>query len=142
MTDKLVDYKNHMLKVGNHKDPDGVRGDAKEYLADITALVRQRVKHDFSGYKPNTLVRRIQRRMQVLQIETVPAYVEHLRDEKAESVMLFRELLIGVTRIFRDEEAFESLKAEVLQSLFSNSKSHEPIRVGSLAAQPEKKRIP
>jgi two-component system CheB/CheR fusion protein len=97
MTDKLVDYRNHMLKVGDHKDPDGVRGDAKEYLADITALVRQRVKHDFSGYKPNTLVRRIQRRMQVLQIETVPAYVEHLRSERAESGMLFRELQQQVT---------------------------------------------
>jgi two-component system CheB/CheR fusion protein len=129
MADKLVDYKNHMLKVGDRKDPDGVRGDAKEYLTDITALVRQRVKHDFSGYKPNTLVRRIQRRMQVLQIETVPSYLEYLRKERAESDMLFRELLIGVTRFFRDEDAFEALKTEVLQSLFSDRKSHEPVRV-------------
>ena len=32
--------------------------------------------------------------------------------------MLFRELLIGVTRFFRDQDAFEALKTEVLRSLF------------------------
>jgi two-component system CheB/CheR fusion protein len=129
MAAKLVDYQDHMGKVEDHKDPDGVRGDAKEYLKDITALVRQRVKHDFSGYKPNTLVRRIQRRMQVLQIETVPAYIEHLRRDKAECDLLFRELLIGVTQFFRDEDAFEALKTEVLPALFANGKTRNPIRV-------------
>jgi two-component system, chemotaxis family, CheB/CheR fusion protein len=126
---KLVDYKNHLVKVEDRKDLDGVRDDASDYLAEITGLVRQRVKHDFSGYKRNTLVRRIQRRMQVLQIETVPSYVEYLRREKKESDMLFHELLIGVTRFFRDEDAFEALKAEVLPALFTNTKTKEPIRV-------------
>jgi two-component system CheB/CheR fusion protein len=129
MGDKLVDYKDHMAKVRDLKDSEGVRGDAREYLRDITALLRQRVKHDFAGYKPNTLVRRIQRRMQVLQIENVASYVDYLRKEKTESDMLFRELLIGVTRFFRDEEAFEALKTEALRSLFADRKSHEPIRV-------------
>ena len=45
----------------------------------------QRIGHDFAGYKENTLIRRVQRRMQVLQIDTVTAYIEHLRDRPARS---------------------------------------------------------
>jgi two-component system, chemotaxis family, CheB/CheR fusion protein len=129
MPAKLVEYQCHLGEVEERKDPDGIRDDAKEHLAAITSLLRQRIKHDFSGYKPNTLIRRIQRRMQVLQIETVPAYVEHLRREKEESDVLFRELLIGVTRFFRDEDAFEALKTTILPSLLANKKANEPIRV-------------
>ena len=129
MPAKLVEYQCHLGEVEERKDPDGIRDDAKEHLAAIMSLLRQRIKHDFSGYKPNTLIRRIQRRMQVLQIETVPAYVEHLRREKEESDVLFRELLIGVTRFFRDEDAFEALKTTILPSLLANKKANEPIRV-------------
>jgi two-component system CheB/CheR fusion protein len=129
MAATLIEYQGHLGKVGSHKDADGVRDDAQGHLTTITSLLRQRVKHDFSGYKPNTLVRRIQRRMQVLQIETVPAYVERLKREKEESDVLFRELLISVTRFFRDEEAFEALVKTILPSVLAKKDSSEPIRV-------------
>lgn len=129
MPAKLIEYQCHLGEVEERKDREGIREDAKEHLAAITSLLRQRIKQDFSGYKPNTLIRRIQRRMQVLQIETVPAYVEHLRRENEESDVLFRELLIGVTHFFRDEDAFEALKTTILPSLLANKKANEPIRV-------------
>ncbi len=86
---------------------------SKENLAAITAVLRKRLKHDFSGYKSNTMIRRIQRRMQVLQIEAVPAYAEHLRREPSEGDALFRELLIGVTQFFRDGDASRSTQDEL-----------------------------
>ena len=126
---KLLDHQAHLTKVEEQKDSEGVREDVKESLATITSLLRKRLKHDFSGYKQNTLIRRIQRRMQVLQIEAVPAYVEHLRREPPEGDALFRELLIGVPQFFRDETAFEALKTTILPSLLAAKQPDDPIRV-------------
>jgi two-component system CheB/CheR fusion protein len=126
---KLLEHQAHLAKVEEQKDADGAREDIRESLTAITAVLRWRLKHDFSGYKQNTLIRRIQRRMQVLQIEAVPAYAEHLRQEPSEGDALFRELLIGVTQFFRDEDAFEALKANFLPSLFAGREADDPIRV-------------
>ncbi|MDI3561969.1 chemotaxis protein CheB [Bradyrhizobium sp. Arg816] len=126
---KLLEHQAHLAKVEEQKGADGAREDIRESLTAITALLRKRLKHDFSGYKQNTLIRRIQRRMQVLQIEAVPAYAEHLRREPSEGDALFRELLIGVTQFFRDEEPFEALKANMLPSLLAARDADDPIRV-------------
>jgi two-component system, chemotaxis family, CheB/CheR fusion protein len=126
---KVLEHQAHLAKVEERKDIDGAREDIKENLAAITAVLRKRLKHDFSGYKPNTMIRRIQRRMQVLQIEAVPAYAEHLRREPSEGDALFRELLIGVTQFFRDEHAFEALRANFLPQLLAGREPDDPIRV-------------
>jgi two-component system CheB/CheR fusion protein len=126
---KLLEHQAYLAKVEERKGTDGAREDVRESLAAITAALRKRLKHDFSGYKQNTMVRRIQRRMQVLQIEAVPAYAEHLRRDPSEGDALFRELLIGVTQFFRDEDAFEALKANFLPSLLAAKEAGDPIRV-------------
>jgi two-component system, chemotaxis family, CheB/CheR fusion protein len=64
----LIDYHQHLGVAAERKDGDGTRTDVRPHLAAITGLLRAGVNHDFSGYKENTLIRRIQRRMQV------PAY--------------------------------------------------------------------
>ena len=56
--------------------------DVGQHLAAITGLLRAGIDHDFSGYKENTLIRRIQRRMQVLHIDDVPGYVERLKTDR------------------------------------------------------------
>jgi two-component system, chemotaxis family, CheB/CheR fusion protein len=126
---KLIEHQAYLARVEEQKGADGAREDIRESLTAITAVLRRRLRHDFSGYKQNTLIRRIQRRMQVLQIETVPAYAEYLRNEPSEGDALFRELLIGVTQFFRDEDAFEALKASYLPSLFAGRDADDPIRV-------------
>jgi two-component system CheB/CheR fusion protein len=126
---KLLEHQAHLAKVEERKGTDGAREDIQESLAAITAVLRKRLKHDFSGYKPNTMIRRIQRRMQVLQIEAVPAYAEHLQREPSEGDALFRELLIGVTQFFRDEDAFEALRTNFLPSLLAAREPDDPIRV-------------
>jgi two-component system CheB/CheR fusion protein len=117
---KLVEYQRHLSQVASRKSADGTRGDAAAHLATISALLRARIGHDFSHYKEKTLVRRIQRRMQVLRTDTVPDYIAHLREAPSELELLFRELLIGVTQFFRDPDAFEALQAAVIPKLLES----------------------
>jgi two-component system, chemotaxis family, CheB/CheR fusion protein len=126
---KLLEHQAHLAKIEERKGSDGAREDVRESLAAITTVLRKRLRHDFSGYKQNTMIRRIQRRMQVLQIEAVPAYAEHLRREPSEGDALFRELLIGVTQFFRDEDSFDALKVNFLPSLLAAREAGDPIRV-------------
>lgn len=98
-------------------------------LKKIFILLRTQTGHDFSLYKPSTIHRRIERRMAVHQIETVESYVKYLQSRPAEVEALFRDLLIGVTRFFRDPEAFAQLESKVLPKLFAGKKSGALIRV-------------
>ena len=125
----LVDYQQHLGAVAEHKDGNGTRTDARPHLAAITGLLRAGIDHDFSGYKENTLIRRIQRRMQVLHIDDVPGYVERLKTDRGEAQALFHELLIGVTQFFRDPDAFEALKSTMLAPLVTSKAANEPIRI-------------
>jgi chemotaxis methyl-accepting protein methylase len=85
----------------------------------IVILLRDRSGNDFSLYKTNTLYRRIERRMAVHQIDDLDGYVRYLRGNPQELDLLFKELLIGVTRFFRDPEVWEILRAEAIPSLLA-----------------------
>ena len=125
----LIHYQQHLGAVAERKDSNGTRTDARQHLAAITGLLRAGIDHDFSGYKENTLIRRIQRRMQALHIDEVPSYVERLKVDHGELEALFHELLIGVTQFFRDPDAFEALKSTALAPLVSSKAASEPIRI-------------
>lgn len=129
MPAKLVAYLKHMRGVAETKDPEGTRQDVGGYLAAICSLLQARCGHDFRSYKEKTFVRRMQRRMQVLQISTPEAYVTHLRDQPQELDVLFMELLIGVTQFFRDPAAFEALGSSVLTSLVEGKGADDLIRI-------------
>ncbi|SHJ27324.1 two-component system, chemotaxis family, CheB/CheR fusion protein [Hymenobacter daecheongensis DSM 21074] len=86
-------------------------------LQKIFTLIRAQTGHDFSFYKRNTVFRRIERRMNSHQIKEFTHYVRYLQENPAEVEALFRELLIGVTRFFRDPEAFEQLRQHLLPVL-------------------------
>ncbi|GAA4376895.1 CheR family methyltransferase [Hymenobacter koreensis] len=79
-------------------------------LQKIFILIRNKTGHDFSFYKRNTVFRRIERRMNSHQIKEFTDYVRYLQENPQEVDLLFKELLIGVTKFFRDNEAFEALK--------------------------------
>ena len=68
----LIAHRAHLQATRDRKAPDGIRQDLAAHVQTITGLLRAEVGHDFSQYKEKTLERRIQRRMQVLQLETVP----------------------------------------------------------------------
>lgn len=69
---------------------------------------------DFSHYKPSTVQRRIQRRMELRGIEQLDEYVDLVNQEPSEVNELYKDLLIGVTRFFRDQGAFDFLRNDVL----------------------------
>ncbi|MEI6210824.1 MAG: chemotaxis protein CheB [bacterium] len=95
----------------------------------IYILLRAQTGHDFSQYKPSTILRRISRRMAVQQIDHVDTYTRFLQQTPAEIEALFRDLLIGVTNFFRDPDAFQVLKDEVIPKLFAHKEQDEVIRV-------------
>ena len=88
-------------------------------LRTICELLRDATDHDFRHYKTSTLVRRIQRRMQVTHVTSASEYVERLRADPDEVTQLFRELLIGVTAFFRDPQAYEALRQHVIIPLLT-----------------------
>ncbi len=113
MPAKLIEYRDHLALVADRKDSEGTRTDAAEHLANVLAVLRAKTGHDFTQYKIKTVTRRIQRRMQVLQADSVPDYMKHLRENPVEPELLFRDMLIGVTEFFRDPEAFHGLSAAI-----------------------------
>ncbi len=83
-------------------------------LGTINNILRRQTGHDFSEYKPGTLMRRLRRRIQLQQTSSVKEYIEYLEQHPAEIDLLHRDMLIGVTHFFRDTETFELLATSVI----------------------------
>ncbi len=75
---------------------------------------------DFTHYKPSTVTRRIERRLNLSHMGSIDAYVDHLRGAHDELDTLYRDLLIGVTRFFRNEELFHLVEDSVLPELLAH----------------------
>ncbi len=105
-----------------------LEGRAQSALEKVFILLRSHTGHDFSLYKRSTIYRRIERRMGIHQIGRIADYVRLLQENPQEANLLFKELLIGVTSFFRDPEAWESLKAQVLPSLLGGRPAGGTIR--------------
>jgi two-component system CheB/CheR fusion protein len=101
---------------------------SKSNLEKIIILLRAQTGHDFSLYKKNTLFRRIERRMNVHQIDKIANYVRFLQWNPKEIDILFKELLIGVTNFFRDAAVWKKLKENVLPDLFKEIPNGHVIR--------------
>jgi two-component system CheB/CheR fusion protein len=94
----------------------------------ICAILRGQVGHDFSGYKEQTFMRRVTRRMLFVGLDA-EHYVERLAVDHAEVALLFRDLLIGVTSFFRDPEIFHAVEESVVPLLFHNKSADGVVRV-------------
>ena len=98
-------------------------------LKKIFIILRDQTGNDFSQYKPNTIYRRIDRRMAVTGNETMDGYVKHLQQTLIEAGILFHDLLISVTSFFRDPEAFLAFEKEVIPMIFTGKAAGGVIRV-------------
>ena len=101
---------------------------AEEALRDIMALLRGYSKNDFRHYKRATVLRRIERRLQVNSLPDLPTYRDYLRDHPEEARPLLQDMLISVTNFFRDRNAFEALERMALPELLENRSNEDGLR--------------
>jgi len=95
----------------------------------ILALIRARRGHDFSSYKRDTLLRRIERRMALHRIERLGDYALHLEGNDDEVDALWQDWLIGVSGFFRDPGAFQTLSRAGLPALFAGREDGSALRI-------------
>jgi len=126
MPAQLVSFIKHPY-ASKQENGDALLSD-EDGLNRIFALLREKTGIDFTYYKPNTVVRRIERRMTVNQILSLRDYVRYLEGFPKEIDCLHRDLLIGVTNFFRDPAAFKELREVWLPQLL-RERDNMPIRV-------------
>ncbi|HSG92831.1 MAG TPA: CheR family methyltransferase, partial [Methylotenera sp.] len=90
-------------------------------LDDIFKLLRKHIHHDFSQYKLSTICRRIERRMAIHTLNSLAEYARYLTNNSQELDLLFKELLIGVTRFFRDPPVWQYLADNILPPLLAKN---------------------
>jgi two-component system CheB/CheR fusion protein len=98
-------------------------------LAKILSLVKAFTGVDYAQYKPNTIRRRISRRMVLHKIETIGAYLKRLESDPSEIEALYQDLLINVTCFFRDQDVWQFLKEEIIPGILTNRRTNSPLRV-------------
>lgn len=128
MTEKLLHFVKqpyqHMQKKDAFASPK-----VANTLQKVLQLLRSYTGHDFSLYKENTLFRRLERRLHTHQLSTMEQYVGYLQENPEEIELLLKDMLIGVTKFFRDYPAFKALEDTILPRLLKNKSKNEPFRV-------------
>ncbi len=128
MPDALVKYSRHaFVKLRNRITKDEKQ--IQTSLQKICMLLQTHTGHDFSLYKKKTIIRRVERRMHVHQIDNIQDYHTHLTRSEREIRLLFKDLLIGVTSFFRDPDAFSVLKDTYLPELLADKPEGAVIRI-------------
>ena len=117
LPDKIIAYLRHARIIAKTEFP--LEEKDQSSLEKVLILLRAKSGHDFSLYKKNTVYRRIERRMSIHQISRIAGYVRYLQENPQETEILFKELLIGVTRFFRDPAAWEELRTAVIPEILS-----------------------
>src|SRR4029077_4693562 len=100
-----------------------------EAMHELLTVLRVRTGHDFSNYKRATLHRRIERRMTLRSVATLPQYARLMRQSPDEAVLLMKELLISVTNFFRDPSAWAAREQRIVPRLFTNKAATDQVRV-------------
>ena len=108
-------------------DADGAGLDDED--ASVTAvlrLLRDEYGIDFSHYKASTVTRRIERRLALNRSLDLSSYIETLRGDSRELNSLYEDLLIGVTRFFRDDSSFRTLEDRIIPDIIDRQPAAEP----------------
>jgi two-component system CheB/CheR fusion protein len=96
---------------------------------DILAALRIRTRHDFRHYKRATVMRRLERRVQVHRLAGIQEYRDFVRAHPEELGPLLADMLISVTNFFRDPKAFEVLQRDVIRPLLESVSAGDEARV-------------
>ncbi|MFZ3169643.1 MAG: chemotaxis protein CheB [Candidatus Methanoperedens sp.] len=129
MPEQLVSYVKQFYTKKITKPERIVTEQIANSLQKIIILIRTHTGIDFSSYKQSTLIRRIERRMSLHQIENISDYVHYLQENQPEIQILHKEFLIGVTSFFRDHAAFEVLKEKIIPEILKDKSHDQTVRV-------------
>jgi two-component system, chemotaxis family, CheB/CheR fusion protein len=130
LAEKLVEYGRHRPQLP--QDPGQLSEQEVETLQRILAQVHARTGHDFNQYKRSTILRRVERRMQLNGFTTLEAYLDYLRHNANEAQAMFNDILIGVTNFFRDRDSWLELQEKVIPALLDTKNREDGIRAWSI----------
>lgn len=126
---KIIAYKNSLGTVQISEEAEKRPQDQQQALREIFTEIRVRTGHDFSNYKRPTLLRRIERRINIHNLADLPSYVDFMHQNPDETTALLKDLLISVTNFYRDKKAFEIIESEILPLLLKGKTAQNQLRI-------------
>lgn len=124
MHEELFNYSKESPAIALEKDTVD-----EKLLDEIFNLVHKKSGNDFNLYKTPTIIRRIARRMNEKGIKKLDDYVSYLEEDEEEVKILGQDFLIGVTKFFRDKEAYEVLAEKILPDLIAGKQDNETLKI-------------
>jgi two-component system, chemotaxis family, CheB/CheR fusion protein len=106
-------------------------GPNDESFESLLRYMRDSRGFDFTGYKRTSLMRRVRHRMDQARCATFEEYLDVLEASSDEFAALFNTILINVTAFFRDAEAWDPVRTDVIPRMVAERGAADPIRVWS-----------
>ncbi len=126
LAEHLIRYVNHRASLSEVRSESWEEDD--KVIQDIITHVSEYSSVNFKGYKINTILRRIEKRIKLNRLHSLSEYYHFTKNNRNEIHILYKDLLIGVTYFFRDKEAFRVLETKVIPELFKK-KTYETVRI-------------
>ncbi len=127
MPQELLRYIEHPYST-RRADQGSAASKKEDYLNNIFLMLKEHTGIDFSMYKMNTVMRRVERRMGINQVEDLETYARFLKESPQEIDTLHRELLIGVTSFFRDPDAYKIIEHTIIPAILNEKGYGSPVR--------------
>ena len=126
---KLLSYRENIGTVSLPYSTEQLEQNQQVALEEVFAQLRIRTGHDFSNYKKPTLLRRLERRMNIKNVQSLAQYATILSQAPEEVHSLLKDLLISVTNFFRDPKAFEFLETQVIPAILKTRNPQNDLRI-------------
>ena len=126
---RIISYRDSLGTVRIPEEPKDREDNDQQALRAILSGLRVRTGHDFNNYKRSTLLRRIERRVNVRNLPNLSKYASFVHEHPDEVYALLKDLLISVTNFFRDKKAFEELEKNILPEILKRKHSEDGLRI-------------
>lgn len=126
---KILAYRKKYEETKISSQPVSSPEDAEKALMEIFTQLRVRTGHDFTNYKRATVLRRLERRINVRELSGLQPYARFIKENQEEANLLLKDLLISVTNFFRDKEAFEKLETEIIPKILEGKTNKDNVRI-------------
>lgn len=128
LAEELMNYIKHPF-IKQVKSTETLIDVEQNQLKKVLQILYSNKNVDFSCYKESSIIRRLEKRISINRFEKIEDYTKSLVSNSKEIEILFNELLIGVTRFFRDEAYFFALKENAIAKIVENTNDKREIRI-------------